>query len=164
MANKHLRFLLRALPLTVVMVAAALYATTRYEIGIDPQKNTCLDWRVFVVDRFDTEVERDKIYAFKSTQMEPFFRNGTKIIKYVRGVPGDQIKVSEMNVLVNGLEQGRGLMLAERLNKPNSRFVREEVVPDGKLWFMGTSKDSFDSRYWGYAATSDVIGRAYPIW
>lgn len=162
--NKHLKFILKALPLSVAMAGAALYATSRYEIGIDPQKNTCLNWRVFVVDRYDTKVDRDKIYAFRSTQMEPFFPNGTKIIKYVRGIPGDRVTVGKEVISVNGTSRGEGLLLAARLGKPENRYIRDEIIPDNMFWFMGTSHDSFDSRYWGYVSSSDVVGRAYPIW
>lgn len=162
--NKHARFIVRALPLTAVMVVASLYVTTRFGIGIDPQKNTCLDWRVFVIDKDNTSVERDGIYAFKSTQMEPHFRNGTIIIKYVRGVTGDRVTVNPTQVSINGKVQGQGLLLADKLGMPPTRYVRDEIVPAEKFWFMGTSSDSFDSRYWGYVGQSDVIGRAYPIW
>jgi conjugal transfer pilin signal peptidase TrbI len=162
--NKHARFLIRAMPLTAVMVAASLYATARFGIGIDPQKNTCLDWRVFIIDKHATSVERDGIYAFKSTQMEPYFRNGTVIIKYVRGVIGDRVTVNPTQVSINGKVQGQGLLLADKLGMPPARFVRDEIVPADKYWFMGTSSDSFDSRYWGYVGQSDVIGKAYPIW
>ncbi|MBW9241020.1 signal peptidase I [Pseudomonas carnis] len=162
--NKHLKFILKAFPLSVAMAVAALYVTSRYEIGIDPQKNTCLNWRVFVVDRYDTKVDRDKIYAFRSTQMEPFFPNGTKIIKYVRGIPGDRVTVGKEVISVNGTSRGEGLLLAARLGKPENRYIRDEIIPENMFWFMGTSHDSFDSRYWGYVSSSDVVGRAYPIW
>lgn len=164
MMNKHVRFLVRALPLTMVMVAGSLYVTTRFAIGVDPQKNTCLDWRVFIIDKQNTAVERDSIYAFKSTQMEPFFKNGTTIIKYARGVAGDRVAVNGTRVLINGKEQGVGLQLSEKLGMPEQRYVRDEIVPGHKYWFMGTSEDSFDSRYWGYVSESDVIGKAYPLW
>lgn len=162
--NRHLRFLLKALPFSLLAAGAGWYATSRYEIGIDPQRNTCLDWRVFLIDRYDQDVERDAIYAFRSTQMEPFFRNGTKVIKYVRGVPGDRVTVTPERVTINGESQGQGLLLAKRLGKPAGRYRRDEIVPADQLWFMGTSLDSFDSRYWGYVSKVDVLGRAYPIW
>ncbi|POA78522.1 S26 family signal peptidase [Pseudomonas sp. DP16D-R1] len=162
--NKHARFMIRALPLTALMVAASLYVTTRYGVGIDPQKNTCLDWRVFIIDKHNTSVERDGIYAFKSTQMEPYFRNGTVIIKYARGVTGDRVTVNTDQISINGTVRGQGLLLADKLDMPTTRYVRDEIVPLDKFWFMGTSSDSFDSRYWGYVGQSEVIGKAYPIW
>ncbi|WP_095158196.1 S26 family signal peptidase [Pseudomonas sp. Irchel 3E13] len=162
--NSHVRFLVRALPLTLVMVGGSLYATTRFGIGVDPQKNTCLDWRVFLIDKHNTVVERDSIYAFRSTQMEPFFKNGTTIIKYARGVAGDRVAVNDSKVLINGKEQGAGLLLSDALGMPKSRYIRDEIIPGHKYWFMGTSNDSFDSRYWGYVMESDVIGKAYPLW
>lgn len=166
MKNKQstARFLMKALPIAAVFSAAALYLTDRYSIGIDPQASTCLPWRVFVVDKHDKVMVRGEIYAFKSQSMEPFFKNGTQVIKYADGVPGDRVKVTESEVTVNGVLVGEGVALSEKLKKPPSRYVREEIVPPAKFWFMGRTKDSFDSRYWGYVGSADIIGRAYPIW
>lgn len=158
------RFLLRALPITAVFAAGALYLTNRYSVGIDPQANTCLPWRVFVIDKHDQTMERGEIYAFKSQSMEPFFKNGTQIIKVADGLPGDKVKVTTEHVTVNGSVVGDGVALSEKLKKPPTRFVREEIVPQDKFWFMGKTVDSFDSRYWGYVAKSSIVGRAYPIW
>jgi len=157
-------FLLKALPLTVVVSLAALYLTDRYSIGIDPQENTCLEWRVFAIDRYDTAVERGEIFAFRSGAMEPFFRNGTQVIKVADGVPGDRVQVGLEQVTVNGAQVGEGLALSQKLKRPPSRYVRDEIVPDGNYWFMGKTEDSFDSRYWGYVPSEDIIGKAYPLW
>lgn len=157
-------FLVKALPLTVVISFGALYLTDRYSIGIDPQENTCLQWRVFAIDKYDTTVERGDIFAFRSSAMEPFFKNGTQVIKVADGVPGDRVSVGLQKVTVNGNEVGEGLALSPKLKRPPSRYVRDEIVPEGKYWFMGKTLDSFDSRYWGYVPAGDIIGKAYPLW
>jgi conjugal transfer pilin signal peptidase TrbI len=127
MNNKRstFQFILRALPVTIVFVAGALYLTDRYSVGIDPQKTTCLPWRVFVVDKHDQFIVRGEIYAFKSQSMEPFFKNGTQIIKVADGVPGDKVKVTLDKVTVNGLTVGEGVVLSEKTGKPASRFIRD---------------------------------------
>lgn len=157
-------FLLKALPLSFILAGGAFYLTTRYSVGVDPQENTCLEWRVFVIDKHDTEIERGEIFAFRSEAMDPYLKDGTQVIKVVDGIPGDRVQVSTETVTVNGNVVGRGLLLSKKLKKPKSRYVRDEVVPENKYWFMGRSKDSFDSRYWGYVSKSNVIGKAYPIW
>lgn len=158
------RFLLKALPLSLTLGAGALYLTNRYSIGIDPQEHTCLQWRVFVVDKHDTMINRGEIFAFRSESMDPYFKDGSQVIKVADGVPGDRVKVSLDKVYVNNVVVGDGLLLSKKLKKPKSRYIRDEIVPKDKYWFMGRTADSFDSRYWGYVSKSNIIGKAYPIW
>jgi len=157
-------FALKAIPIALVVGGLAYYASSRYSLGIDPQENTCLPWRVFVIDKHDVTPERGVIFAFKTKDLRPFFKEGTHMIKVIDGLPGDRVNVTPQQVLVNGKEVGEGLRLSKPLKKPAGRFVREEIVPANKYWFMGKTPDSFDSRYWGYVQKSDLIGRAYPIW
>ena len=102
--------------------------------------------------------------AFKAKDLRPYFQPGTHMIKVIDGLPGDLVKVTKEQVLVNGSPVGEGLQLSKPLKRPEGRFVREEIVPDSKYWFMGKTLDSFDSRYWGYVSKDDLIGRAYPVW
>ncbi len=44
-----------------------------------------------------------------------------------------------------------------------SRFEYVGVVPQGKIFVVGDSKDSFDSRYWGFLDKDKIIAKAYPI-
>ncbi|HGN3150140.1 TPA: signal peptidase I [Pseudomonas aeruginosa] len=162
--GSYVTFALKAVPLAAVAGALALYLSNRYSLGIDPQENTCLPWRVFVIDKQDVTPERGAIFAFKAKDLRPFFQQGTHMIKVIDGLPGDLVKVTKEKVLVNGVEVGEGLGLARPLKRPAGRFVREEIVPASSYWFMGKTLDSFDSRYWGYVAEADLIGRAYPIW
>lgn len=157
-------FALKAIPVAVIAGGLAFYLSSRFSIGIDPQENTCLPWRVFVIDKQSVVPERGGIFAFRSKDLRPFFKQGTHMIKVVDGLPGDRVKVTANQVLVNDVEVGAGLMLAKPLKRLPSRFVREEIVPDSMYWFMGKTPDSFDSRYWGYVPKDDLIGRAYPLW
>lgn len=157
-------FALKAIPIAIVVGGLAYYASSRYSIGIDPQENTCLPWRVFVIDKKDVDPERGAIFAFRAKDLRPFFKEGTHMIKVIDGLPGDRVQVTQEKVLVNGIEVGVGLSLAKPLKRSPGRYVREEIVPESKYWFMGKTPDSYDSRYWGYVSTDDLIGRAYPIW
>lgn len=157
-------FALKAIPVALIAGGLAFYLTTRYSIGVDPQENTCLPWRVFIIDKQDVLPERGAIFAFKAKDLRPYFPQGTHMIKVIDGVPGDLVKVTAEQVFVNGQEVGAGLLLSKALKRPPGRYVREEIVPNSKFWFMGKTVDSYDSRYWGYVSESDLIGRAYPIW
>lgn len=149
----------------VIMVCALVapafvYAFDRYSIGIDPQNEQCLPWRVFLIDKYDKEPLRGKIFAFKSEYMERYGKG----IKFVDGVSGDHVTVDAEKTLVNGKVVGHGLMYAEKLGFTTKQLTRSGQVPEGNIWLMGRTDNSFDSRYWSSLPATSIIGRAYPIW
>ncbi|MNR30444.1 Peptidase S26 [compost metagenome] len=80
------------------------------------------------------------------------------------GVPGDLVVVDAEKTTVNGKVVGHGLMFAEKLGFTPQQLSRSGHVPAGKIWLMGRTDNSFDSRYWNSISASSIIGRAYPIW
>lgn len=150
----------QVLAVCAVVVPAAIYGLERFSIGIDPQKEQCLPWRIFLIDKHDTTPVRGKTFAFKSEYMAHFGRG----IKVVDGIAGDDVAVTEQAVTVNGKTVGHGLMYAEKLGFTPSQLARSGKVPDGKVWLMGRTDNSFDSRYWNAIPVTSLIGRAYPIW
>lgn len=159
------RFALKALlTLAILWLAGSAFAS-RYRIGFDPQEVKCLPgYSVYLIDLKDRELQRDAVYAFSARGLDPLFKDGTQMVKILRGLPGDTVEVTEQHrVLVNGSLVGEGLYLAERLKVPESRFYGRATLGEDNYWFMGTSPLSFDSRYWGTVKHEQVIGRAYPL-
>ncbi|MNF71879.1 signal peptidase I [compost metagenome] len=137
-----------------------IYAFDRYSVGIDPQNKQCLPWRIFLIDKYDKTPVRGETFAFKSEYMERYGQG----IKFVDGVPGDLVVVDAEKTTVNGKVVGHGLMFAEKLGFTPQQLSRSGHVPAGKIWLMGRTDNSFDSRYWNSISASSIIGRAYPIW
>lgn len=137
-----------------------IYAFDRFSIGIDPQKEQCLPWRVFLIDKHDKAPIRGKTFAFTSKYMEQFGRG----IKFVDGVSGDLVSVDPEKTTINGKVVGHGLMFAEKLGFTPQQLSRKGRVPSGNVWLMGRTNNSFDSRYWSSIPATSIIGRAYPIW
>lgn len=162
-------FTCAAVALAIVYVPLMAFASN-YRIVYDSIKGAnCLPYSVFLVDLRDRVVERDEYIAFVSMQMEPFYKNGTLAVKLAAGVPGDHITVNERGVAVNGHHMGALLHLQEgeklwRMGRRIGDVERDEQVPVGRLWMMGTNPRSYDSRYWGYIKNDQVIGRAIPLW
>jgi conjugal transfer pilin signal peptidase TrbI len=155
--------LVKTLVTVSIVVAAGAYLKDRYTFAIDHQKGTHSNHKqFFIIDKWDKDIHRDNYVAFSSLRMTPYFPDGTKVIKSAAAMPGDQIKVDEA-VHVNGKEWGK-LIHHEKLGKKLEEFAREEVVPSGKIYALGVHVKSFDSRYWGYVDTSQVIGKAYAIY
>lgn len=129
----------------------------------------CLDPRFFWVNVGDRRVGRGDYVVFRSRGMGPFYPDGTLVIKRVAGVAGDHVVVSPQGVWVNSVYQG-GLTHVEqggklwKLGHRAGEYQRDEQVPLNRWWVMGTNPRSFDSRYWGYVANEQIVGRARAIW
>ncbi|CAM5561297.1 hypothetical protein ECAE60S_04547 [Eoetvoesiella caeni] len=138
---------------------------SRYRIGIDPQVEKCIPGKTFyLIDLKDKELVRDNIYVFRAKGLQPLFPNGTQMVKYLRGMPGDTIEVTpEHKVLINGTQAGNGLFLTRELHQPAEKFIGKAALKTNNYWFMGLSDRSFDSRYWGVVKDEQIIGRAYPL-
>lgn len=154
----------------VLVYAPIGWFTSHYRLVYDAiQGANCLPYTVFLVDLEDRAVVRGAYVAFISRQMEPFYADGTIAVKEIAGVPGDRVIVNAHGVVVNDRHRGALLHLqpGERLHQMGTRLAdvqRDEQVPVGRVWMMGTHPRSYDSRYWGYIESSQVIGRAIPLW
>lgn len=158
-----------AVALVIVYVPLAWFSG-QYRIVYDSIKGAnCLPYSVFVVDLKNRSIRRGDYLAFVSRQMEPFYADGTPVVKLVAGVPGDHVQVNAAGVSVNGQQRGTLLHLQDgeklwRMGRRLTDVARDEVIPPGRVWMMGTHPRSYDSRYWGYISDEQVIGRAIPLW
>lgn len=152
-------------PALLLVLALMLYLGSRYRIAINDQVDKCLPpYTVFLVDRHDSALERDGLYAFLAGErMAPFIPMQMQVIKRVVALPGDTVSVTAQTTRVDGRTVGEGLDLAGTLGTPAARFVREVVVPADAVWIMGATRESFDSRYWGTLPRHRIIGRAYAL-
>jgi conjugal transfer pilin signal peptidase TrbI len=157
-----------AIRTAIIFVVSALalgYFSARYRIGLDGQAEiTCLPHRAFLIDTWDRTLARGDLFAFRATKMEPFVRNGITVVKVLRGLPGDRLRV-DGEVFVNGEREGVLLEGSlQKIGKTAAHLKREELIPPGHLFAMGEHERSYDSRYWGYVEDERVIGRAYALW
>lgn len=160
------RFITKVMLLLVVMVAVGAFASKRYQIGYDFQNISSIPGkRLYVIDKWDNELEIGKRYAFKSQGLEPIFDDGSIMVKILEAGPGDLVAVdNSYQVVINNTPTVyRGLDQATRIGQDKDSFVGEGELSDDEFWFMGTHRLSFDSRYYGAVSLKQVIGRAYPI-
>ena len=143
-------------------------ASERYRIAVDVAEVKCLPQWLFLVDLNDKDVGRGDHVAFRSAQMEPYFPNGTLIVKILAGEPGDVATVDERGARVAGVHWGPlhylepGAKLAEA-GRTVEDYRRTERIAPGTYWVMATLPGSYDSRYWGAIDEEQIVGRVYPL-
>ena len=90
-----------------------------------------------------------------------------QFIKRLIGLPGERVLIKAGNIYINGekLVDSR-IDWIKYSNAGEYGQKNEEItVPEGKYFFLGDNTDnSQDSRFWGYAARSDIMGKAIFIW
>ncbi len=87
------------------------------------------------------------------------------LLKVVAGVAGDEVTVSTRGVAVNECVLPNSVPLA--LDRSGRRLTgwpsgRYHLAPN-QLWLYAGNPRSWDSRYWGPAATASILARAVPL-
>ncbi len=88
-------------------------------------------------------------------------------IKRVIASEGDIIEGKNKIVYVNGLPLDETYIqhVDKRILFEKRDQFGPEKVPEGKLFMMGDNRDqSYDSRYWGFVDTNDVLGKAFILY
>jgi signal peptidase I len=110
-----------------------------------------------IVYRYYGDLKRGEVVLFKST-----ITPQRDFIKRLIGLPGEEVKVRNGIVLINGkaIDQSKW-----NLNWDRSNFGPYKV-PAGSYFFLGDNRpDSYDSRFWGAVPKANIIGKAeFIIW
>ena len=97
---------------------------------------------------------RGDIVVFRSTTQLDL-----DLIKRVIGIPGDEVRVADGHVIINGIT------LNEPYINAQPRYSGDWSVPDGYLFVLGDNRnDSSDSHAWGLLPKQNVIGKAMLIY
>ena len=97
------------------------------------------------------EVGRRDVVIFRfplNPDKEPY-------IKRVIGLPGDEIKVADGYVYINGVA------MQETYIKSSPNYNGSWVVPEGNIFVLGDNRNnSSDSHNWGFVPVENIIGKA----
>jgi len=100
------------------------------------------------------EPARGDIIVFRSTTQPSL-----DLIKRIVGIPGDQLRIADGQVVVNGKA------LIEPYISAEPRYTGEWAIPADHLFVLGDNRnDSSDSHAWGLLPTENIIGKAILIY
>jgi conjugal transfer pilin signal peptidase TrbI len=130
-------------------------ASIFFTIGLNPTHSIAK--KVVLIHR-NTIPARDQIIVFKQPR-QPIYPLETKFVKYLRGIPGDEVKVINNHILINNLLAGIAID-KDPSGKPYSPLQFSGIIPPHKYLVLGTAEDSFDSRYeaFGLVDEDKIIG------
>lgn len=148
--------------LFVAWIGAVSLFNFPYVLGVDGQKVRCLPWSVFIVKKQPPEsIATGDLLQFRGEGIGRGF-DGLLFVKMVGATPGDRVEVIKDELYVNGVHKGR-LWLIKTLDQQPGAFDRTFTVPDGEYLMLGTTRESYDGRYWGTVKKEKIIGSAYPL-
>lgn len=141
---------------------------SRYTIAIAGGK-PCLPGRFFLVDKHQRQAPRGALLAFRTDSRTKIYEPGTRFVKLVRGVEGDEVLIDNQgNMSIAGPDGAYKDALEPQvmvlLRKRPSDYAVRYRIPPGHYFVMGTLPDSYDSRYWGLVGPEQVVGKAVRIY
>ncbi|MFZ5862396.1 MAG: signal peptidase I [Nitrospirota bacterium] len=143
----------------VVIGSQAALALSAVSLGINPTASQ--PYRVFVV-LHGRSFGRDDLVAFRFGGSR-YYPEGTLFVKVVKGLPGDRLEIREdRTVWLDGvrLDSVRATDSKGRTVEP---FRFEGVIPEDTYFLYSPAPNSYDSRYYGLIAKSQIIGRVVPL-
>lgn len=110
----------------------------------------------------DREARQDRFILFKKSH--PLLDNGKEhlLSKRIGCAPGQRLEVVQRRYFCDGTSLGVA-KTHSLTGIPVDNFIFHGVIPANKLFVVGNSIDSLDSKYYGFIDTSDVISYLIPI-
>lgn len=95
---------------------------------------------------------------------EGYLPRGVPMLKRILALPGQAVCRREHVILIDEVEVGIA-QESDRQGRPLPDWRGCRIIGGDELFLMNRQSDSsLDGRYFGPTATSDVIGRAIPVW
>lgn len=122
-----------------------------------------MPYTLFILDTWQHKGEVGSYFAF-SAKDTSLFKNGAVLAKeFTAGFSDEVVINSSEAVLVNNQKVRSGLNLASIMNRQREDFMGKAVIEKDEFYALGSTSESFDSRYWGTVNENQIIGKLYPV-
>ncbi|PTT90209.1 signal peptidase I [Pelomonas sp. HMWF004] len=136
-----------------------------YSFAFDPNAEQCLPdlHLALLVNHKPAKVADGDLLFWKPSGALSYVKT-QHVLKLVAGAPGDHLVIRNGVVSINGKPVVSGFPLArEFYHSTPEQFEKDEIIPAGKYFLIGTHQNSDDSRYWGYLDASDIVGSGHKV-
>lgn len=154
----------------VLAIAVLLLRVTGYRVGVDVQRligqPACMPSLVYLWSKHDGNPPRHGDFIVASMPKTVFgvgAREGDRIVKLVKGIPGDRVRIQGTELWINGEHTDRMWLAKSLPGKTVGDYDVDVVLGEKEFFVMGTTQESFDSRYWGPINRDAIIGKARPL-
>ena len=130
-------------------------------VGWDSQLVRSSEFELFIINKLQDEPKLGQYIAYHPSKND-YFDETVTFVKMIAAIPGDNIIIKDGYQRINGGEP-KFLHLMGTLKKKTNELDREVTVQEGQVWMMGTTDNSYDSRYTGAIPQENIIGYAYPV-
>ena len=149
---------------SVLLLVFFYWSKPPFTLAFDPNDEKCLpDMHLALLMHSKPDSVHDGDYLFFKPNEALSYVKQEFVLKMVGGIPGDHLVIHDGVVSINGVVMSKSMPLASFYHKNTQGFDRDETVPEGKFFMVGTNINSDDSRYWGYLDVKDVAGHAYKV-
>jgi conjugal transfer pilin signal peptidase TrbI len=159
---------LRAAAAGLLVMGLAVLAIDAFpfKVGRSSETPRCLPYEIMLLDYRTTMPAVDSYAGFRTVGV-PQYADGSLFVKRVFAGPGDAVRVFEDRVERNGLvEQPLEVSsrIISKLGVSKASVVREWVLGAEEWFVVGTTAESFDSRFYGPVRTEQFVARATGLW
>ena len=159
--NPILRFLKEIYPYVIIVVVVLFvktYIIAPIQVNGISMDSTLHDGDIMLLNKLQY-----KRYGVKRGDIVVIKNRGSHIIKRIIGLPGDNIKVEDNILYINGKEYKEDYL--DKGTVTNDFSLEElfdtDKVPEGTYFVMGDNRDdSLDSRILGFIEEDDIEGIA----
>lgn len=159
--NPFLRFIKEIYPYVIIVVVVLFvktYVIAPIQVNGISMDSTLHDGDIMLLNKLQY-----KRYGVKRGDIVVIKNRGSHIIKRIIGLPGDNIKVEDNILYINGKEYKEDYL--DKGTVTNDFSLEElfdtDKVPEGTYFVMGDNRDdSLDSRILGFIEEDDIEGIA----
>jgi conjugal transfer pilin signal peptidase TrbI len=150
--------------LGAMAIVVLFWSKLPISLGFDPNDEKCLpDLHLALMVHHTPHAVHIGDLVFWAPRGELNYVKQQFVLKQVAGIPGDHVVIKGQEVFINGVLRASGLPLAVLYHRRADQLARDEVIPAGKVFVLGTHPRSDDSRYWGYVELGSLDGFAYKL-